>query len=106
MTRPVSTFTLAQLEDSGSAQRSSPEADRMQVEIMLGLLEMRRAGLLHAVHVHSSKIAVELPSEPGVKRSITWTWAAKFVAEFHTRELRKPALREAVISTARGRFSQ
>jgi hypothetical protein len=82
----VSDFSLAELEAIGSGQRAPAEAQRHQVEVVLGLLEMKRAGLFIRVHVHESKLAVELPREPDVKRSVNWGWAAKIVAEFHKRE--------------------
>lgn len=85
-TSPVSSFSLAQLEAIGGGQRAPLAAQRHQVDIVLGLLEMRKAGLLYRVHVHESRIAVELPREPDVKRSVTWGWAAKIVAEFQKRE--------------------
>lgn len=54
----------------------------IEVDTTLGLLEMKKAGQLYAVHIHESRIEVEFMAEPGQKRPLTWRIAQAAVAKF------------------------
>lgn len=73
------------------ARRNIPEPvepDRTEIDVVLGLLQMKHAGLLHEVHCHGSKLEVELRDSPGVKRLVGWKWAKDHVTEFRAKKNR------------------
>jgi hypothetical protein len=58
-----------------------------QVDIMLGLIHMRRAGLLRSIHTHPLRI--ELSTEPGQLRPIDWRLAERMVSRYRLDEPKK-----------------
>ena len=71
---------------------------------MKGLIAMRKAGLLAAVHADQGLLAIEMPGahpeigERGVKRRITWAAAERLVEEFHeTQRVKKKGPERAAI---------
>jgi hypothetical protein len=65
-------------------RRSSIDKERERVDTVLGLIEMRRAGLLRAVYCDAGRLELvydDLYALP-VRRSVRWSEAARAVAEF------------------------
>lgn len=74
----------------------------IRVDIVLGLIAMRRAGLLSSVHTDSGYLKIEIPrkhqDDDHVLRPITWPVAAEMVSRFRA-EL-KPARKASAPAAA------
>ena len=82
--------------DRISSRDKTLAAAEHQVEVVKGLIDMRKAGLLKAVHAEGGLLSIELPSDTprllgeGVKHRIAWATAERMVAEFRERERSNP----------------
>jgi hypothetical protein len=89
-------LTLAELEAQAFERQPShaEQAAQHQVDVVKGLIAMRKAGLLKAVHAHESLLAIELPGE--YQKRITWATAERLVQEF--RECERQPKRQSAAS--------
>lgn len=73
-----------------AAPRLAAYASKAELEVVvtLGLVAMRKVGILRQVRVDSGLIQIETAAEPGIFKPITWALAERMVAKY--RGERKP----------------
>lgn len=84
----LKTISLQNLDDRRPARSAVVELEKAteRVEIARGLIEMRKAGLLFAVHCHQDRLFVTHMARPTDLDRLSWSNARDLVAAFRARQ--------------------